>query len=222
MESSFSLYPAKGQKGIDGESLIDATIHNSSIPVPKGPGQRFKVSNIELRKCRHWACFVHGAEIRNSTFESITGGKGVPTYLWSCLYSRVTIKGKISGIHFNWRLDPGNPCVDEAFLNDAKAFYEDIDWALDISEARFSTFQALLGVPSDKVIRNPELHYVLSRDSATGSTGKLQEYGVWAVVAEDLLESGLGDTVVVLPSSGKSAKEDKEFAESLRSKGWLE
>lgn len=126
MSIEISVHPKDGEKRLSGIDLVEATIHNSSIPIPGSPNKRFIFSNINLERCKHWSCFVHGAVISDCTVKGLTGGKGVPTYLWSCLYKNVKISGKVSGIQFKWQLDPDQQELDERFRDDAKDFYEAI------------------------------------------------------------------------------------------------
>lgn len=93
--------------------------------------------------------------------------------------------------------------------------------ALDISEAEFSTFMTIPGIPASKIVRNPDFHFILSKEVSQKIAGDFQNFGIWAIAAEDLLGSGIDEMVVVIPAKGKSSVRDKEEADKLREQGLL-
>lgn len=221
MNQEFSLYPHNKEDSLSDVKISGATIHNSSIPVPSTPAQRFTFSNLEIEKCKHYACFVYGAVIKNVCVKGLTGGKGVPTFLWACLFDNVKVSGKISGIQFKWQMDVDRPKLDNVFQKDAKVFYEGVDVAIDISEAEFSSFLALPGIPASKIVRDTDTQFVLAKNAAERMAGNIIEFGVWAVTSEELLESGMEDMIVILPSKGRNAVKYKGEALELMDKGLL-
>jgi hypothetical protein len=76
--------------------------------------------------------------------------------LRDCLLDRVRMVGDFGKWWFWWLPDP----EWEVY---AAEFYRNVEWALDIREARFRTLD-LCGVPPSKVLRDPTRHIVLRRD----------------------------------------------------------
>jgi hypothetical protein len=77
----------------------------------------------------------------------------------NCLYDRVTMKGDFGSWFFTWQpefLSPGQ-------LEIAARFYDEVEWALDIRQARFYDL-TLRGVPGDKILRDPKRHGLVRKD----------------------------------------------------------
>ena len=222
MLNEYSLHPINDQFQLKGQSIHSAVIHNSSIPIPKNISKRFELTDIEIENCKHWACNLHGAILKDIRATKLTGGKGIPAFFWGCVYSNVILKGEISGVLFRWQVDPQNEAISKKVLKHNISLYKEIPLAIDISEAKFTTFQDIQGVPASLIKRNPDWHYVVNRENAKIMHSNVQEYGIWSLVYDTLKATGLDDTVVVLAQKGKKYKEDREFAEELRKQGMLE
>jgi hypothetical protein len=121
---------------------------------------------------------------------------------------------------WRWQIDPGDVEKSRRFLWANLERYRTIDWALDISEAQFSFYQSLVGIPSGLVRRNPERHFVMTRDAAL-SLLQEEESGVWRLSAQELLDTGLPDTVCVVGGSGKALRHDIAQAQMLVGRGLL-
>lgn len=109
----------------------------------------------------------------------------MPTFLCECLYSQVVLKGPISGLMFRWEVDLSDEGLSRELAKEATDYYKTIELALDISEAQYSTFEALFGVPHNLVRRNAETHFVLLKEHAVTICASGQRT-VWAIVANSL------------------------------------
>jgi hypothetical protein len=112
--------------------------------------------------------------------------------------------------------DPNDIPRSLELLKDNVRFYDNIDLALDIAGARFTFTQALLGVPSRAVRRNPGWHYVLTEASGRAILADTTSDALWKVIAKDLIDVRLPDVVVVLGEGGSKAAKDRDVAERLR------
>lgn len=76
-----------------------------------------------------------------------------PVFVRNCLFDRVTLRGFIGDVLVQtaWK------AVGNAELEVALDFYDCVEWAIDIREAKFGSF-TLTGVPGDKVRFDPERH----------------------------------------------------------------
>lgn len=120
-----------------------------------------------MLRCAHWACSARGAMFEDVTLTDIRGGGRAPSFLWGCVFSRVTLRGWISGILFRQYVDPQDETANRVFSAANAELYQSINWALDIREAQFSFFQSLPGIPPKLILRNPDTHFVLTRGSAS-------------------------------------------------------
>lgn len=220
MNNEIKVHAKAGHGRISGYSIANTTIHNSYVPVPKKAKDRFEIEGIELIGCNHYANNIHGAKIKNVTIKNLTGGKGVPTFLKGCIYENVVVEGKVSGVLFKWQVDFEDSQANRIFIQDAKEFYGKIGLALDITNAKFSTFQSIIGVPAKNIALNPEYHFVLERQQALEMVKDFDRYGVWNIVSKELVESQMEDTVVIVPA-GKRGEKDKLEGEQLKHAGLL-
>ena len=68
-----------------------------------------------MLRCAHWACSARGAMFEDVTLTDIRGGGRAPSFLWGCVFSRVTLRGWISGILFRQYVDPQDETANRVF-----------------------------------------------------------------------------------------------------------
>jgi len=92
-------------------------------------------------------------ELRTSTLVQI----------WGAFFEETVLSGAIGRLMISPSLPPGlfSVEVQGAFDEDREAFYDGVDWALDIQEAVFKEFQ-VEGIPVNKIRRDPETQVVVS------------------------------------------------------------
>lgn len=97
--------------------------------------------------------------------------------------------------------------------------YETVDWAMDISEARFTGIEmSRCDIPARLIRRDPATQVVVTRESvsngdwATAST----DSGGWQIAIEDFLASGVPDTVLVACKRGRFFKGQLAAIKRLR------
>ena len=138
-------------------------------------------------------------------------GKTMPFFMWGCMADRLTLAGRIGSLIWN---PPDVPAPSD--WNDrSRRFYAEVQWAVDITEAEFTTTPTFrCGPPGELFRRDPVRQPLVTRNAAVRaleSTGR--EAGVWAVILEDLLASPWPNSTVLIPSDGaaKSVR-DREQA----------
>src|SRR5262249_41627715 len=101
----------------------------------------------------------------------------------NCLYDRVTMKGDFGSWFFAWLPE----YLSQKQLEIASRFYDQVAWALDIRQARFSDL-TLRGVPGDKVLRDPKRHGLIRKDRliADHSWETCEDKGLVAVLRAGL------------------------------------
>jgi hypothetical protein len=208
-----------------GDCKISHTaFHNNSTAIPTDPAKRLTIRDVSIYRCQHWACYAYGVVFDNVTLMDVRGGgigAKAPSFLWGCVFSRVRIRGPLSGLWFRWKVDPDDDSLSRRFLWANIALYESIDWALDISEARFSIYESLIGVPSRLIKRDPTRHFVMAREAALKLAAEGGESTVWRITAQDLIESGVPDAVIVVGGAGKRQRTELDAAKALIDRGLL-
>jgi hypothetical protein len=207
---------------IGGCKISNTTFHNNSSAIPTTPSKRLTIRDVGVYRCRHFACSAYGVLFEDVTVTDIRGGGRATSFLHGCVYSRVVLRGWIGGVLFRWFVDPNDNALSEAFLAANLQAYSSMDWALDISEASFSIYQDLLGVPATLVRRDPKRHFLLKRDAAMELAHDKEAPLVWQLVAKDLVERNLPDTIVVTGGSGKQLRAQQDEARTLQDRGLLE
>ena len=185
-----------------GFSLEGTRIHNNGVAESSDPLARLCLHDVTVRRCQHWPNAAPGVVFRNVVVEDIRGGfGGSRLLLLACVFDNVTLSGSIGGVLFKWRYSFENSAINSAFLADNARRYGSIAMALDISRARWTIFDALLGVPADLVRRDSETQFILKAEHARTLVDRT-DIGAWRNVARELLESRFPDTVVVTGGRG--------------------
>jgi hypothetical protein len=152
-----------------------------------------------------------------------TGPKG-PLFLAACAFRHVTLRGKIGQLLFHHRryfVSPtsGDEKVNSEFHTANLQFYKGVDWALDISEARFSCLDLRGAVPASLVRRDEEHQFVLARETAvSGEWGKVPELqgSSLGLVIEIFVETGMPDTILSADRGSSRFGRDLEILRQMK------
>lgn len=135
--------------------------------------------------------------------------------LWSPYLDRVVLSGEIGKIKIN--AEGGTWTADDERqrpFDDYRAnFYAGVEWALDISNARFKEFD-VRGVPGSMIRRDPESQVLITRERAlqVATPGWEEQLGpenkLWPFMVKLFLSDGDADTVFVAPLGASKAKRD--------------
>jgi hypothetical protein len=100
-------------------------------------------------------------------------------------------------------------------------YYRDVDWALDISGARFTSIEMdLAGIPARLIRRDPDLQIVMTRAQALeGAWLEPLAKSKWRFAVSAFLRSGFDDFVLVACERGRYFDEERESLRRLRSAG---
>jgi hypothetical protein len=144
---------------------------------------------------------------------------------WACVFRHVTLRGVIGRIivNSNW----GATGVESAQLrefDDANAaYYESVDWALDISEGKFVDLD-IRGIPAALIKRDPVSQVVVRREKVM--EGKWRELDLagthWRTALELFLKWGHPDDVLVAPKRSAKYKILQKGLDKLREAGVAE
>jgi hypothetical protein len=179
--------------------LVDCFFDNCvALGAAPTPSSRPVIRNVTLRGCRQRASALHGALLENVLVEGLGREGRDPLFVWAPAFRHVTLRGSVAAPKFNVTVGlTGRSSASWVSAN--RDFYRDVDWALDISEARLSGSVNLEAVPGHLVRRNPETQVLVYRPRASGVD--LGQLGLpdpsVGLAIEWFLQDGPFDSVVV-------------------------
>lgn len=172
------------------------------------------VRNVVLRRCRGGGnVSIYGVRFENVL---VDGSGNRSLQLESCIFDRVTLRGRIGPI----MTMQATGDLAAAFREEAVKAYADIEWALDIAEAEFSDVD-LSYVPGNLIRRNPETQFLIHREAAR-SVALRSLPGYVSVVVERARLSPYDTTVAPVPTRSKNAEEYRAQLQDLRDRGIAE
>jgi hypothetical protein len=154
---------------------------------------------------------VHISDLRT------TGAAG---WVRAALFKHVKLSGKFGTICVtNDRLDLLDPDPQDqaAFDQAAVDYYRDVDWALDISDARFRALDWRLNVPARLVRRDPATQVIVTRERALEQAWRrILLHPSLVASLEMFVGSGLADTILTAGRASSSFKQEMESLQALR------
>jgi hypothetical protein len=193
------------------ECLFDRCVLN----VKETPTNRSLVRNVQFKDC----VAINHCDIGPAILEEvIVDGLKTDDLLicWGPFFKHVTLRGKIAKVMINLEAFAGMDRSHKEFGEARRAFYERVDWALDISEAEFVEFE-MDGIPARLVRRDPATQVVVTRAKAmqSGWRSKVAPWNnFWPFVINDIfleLHPDSDDIILVAPKGAKK----KEFRKLL-------
>jgi hypothetical protein len=186
-----------------------------SRPAVRNPKSRPLVRNVLARGCRQRGSAVFGAVLEDVTIDGLGRDGRHPLFVWSPAFKHVVLRGKLSAPKFNATLTPDGRGTAE-WTSANREFYEDVDWALDISEAHFQGAVNLEAVPGHLVRRDPDTQVLVRRAQLEGvDLRSLALPDPSVVLAIDwFLQDGPYDSVVL--AAAKGARYFRDEVASLR------
>lgn len=209
-----------GLVDFDGRTIADMEFHRcyfgSSYSTSLDVRRRAVVRNVAMIACKA----TKGCSLLGTIVEDVLVD-GLRTHgliqLWGCVFKHMTLKGRIDRMMFSPAIVIGPETAAEraqqkAFDEANAAYYRNIDWALDISQAEFQECD-IRGVPARLIRRDPETQVVVTRQKALEGRWRQLDLGntPWKVGIEFLLLDRPDDIDVVLVAG----KRDRHFGELL-------
>jgi hypothetical protein len=200
-----------------GDALVLQSMHfekcvfsNCALSLTKQFELRSTVTDMEFVNCSAVDCDIGPALFRDVRVDGLLTNSLL--IVWGAVFSHVTLRGEIGKLKINhWvhHVDR-SPEIQGPFDAYREDFYRGIDWALDISEARFKEFE-IRGVPASVIRRDPETQAVVTRERAlrTGWRERLSPSNtLWPFMIKLFLSDGDPDTVLVVPLGAPKSKRD--------------
>lgn len=218
------------------DGLRDLELRRSTFRQCQAPAQRTVEQRPTLRRITLNRCHVEVSDLgpvvaEDCTVDTVWFHRGIwgPQRLGGCGFKHVVFKGNIQGaleIDYSpeW-VGIGQYALDDPFVVANASFYEEVDWALDISEARFTNcWLHYSDIPARLVRRDPLTQIVVRREKALGrdwTKAQLPE-GAWRFSITDFLKTGLPDLILVACKKSDRYARQLDTIMQLRDEGIAE
>ena len=169
-----------------------------------------RIENVELRRTKVRGTYAVLSKVALDGV-LVEGWTGSAVRIYDCLFRHVTVRGKCGQLLMGslQAVDVGLGDISDAVVAE---FYAATDWALDISEAEFSSVE-FCGVPAHLVRRDAETQFLarLERVRESQAIWKEEAYASegWPSAFYNMMREGLETQVIIAP------KRHKEFDETL-------
>ena len=200
------------------DPLEDVTLRRSRFEMWQYPVQRTLEERPTVRRLHIERCHITASElgpliVEDSVLDTvwIHRGKWGSQDVGGSVFKHVTVRGRITG---SVRVLPypallfGGAEYEGArkqYIAANAAYYRAVDWAVDISQAEFTSFEnEWADIPARLYRRDPETQVLISRESCRGRNWRAACEGsyVWVHI-ERFLETEFADTVIVAPKRSK-------------------
>jgi len=173
--------------------------------------RRFAVRGIRLSRCKSQGSVVGPVFLEDCEVNGLeTVGHDLTFH--DTAFRHVSLLGDIGHVQIRTRLAAvSTPARWSRISAENTAYYESVDWALDISRARFKDCE-IEGVPCRLIRRDSESQVVISRKSLAASRWRKVAFGQthYSLAIEGFLASGDEDRILVAP------RRDRRFPELVR------
>ena len=189
----------------------------------ESPENRFLIRNAETVGCSQQGCSLHTTALEEVVVDGLSQSGRSPLFFWSCVFRHVAMRGVLGAPKVNAQVRPEPTPRERMLWEHANAgYYQSVDWALDLREARFKTIFDLPGVPASLVRRDPETQFVLRRETVASSDWKSRPGDLASVIVDAFVASGAPDVVVVVGRASRKFREDLVAMQELRRRGLAE
>jgi hypothetical protein len=196
--------------------LEDCFLNNCVINGDQRFGHRTIIRNGRIINCRQHGCSIRKAIVEDVSINSVENvGRNSLWFTWASVFKHVTLRGKIDSFKINQTLEAGASEREQRHWDDInRAYYSDVDWALDIREAQFNVGIALHAVPGRLIRRNPETQILVTRENAVRALQEelLRDQPTVLLALRWFVEDGLYDEVVLAGSQGADYFEQEMLA----------
>ena len=187
---------------ISNKELINCIFDNCHIGTRDDITKLSIFKNIDMTDCLLFNCLIGPVILEDITIKNLKTGDIAIFNL--PLLKHIKIEGKIGKIKINnigFNLMP-TPEEKKKMIEMKNSFYQKVDWAIDISNAKFLDFFCL-GIPANLFKINPEHQFIANRDkiieSGILSSKFINKNIVLNTMLQLFVESEESDMVLVAP-----------------------
>ena len=140
--------------------LVRCEFTGSNLSKFDDPAMNLIVRDVTMTRCVAKRSSMAGVRFDNVLVDGLSASDGV--MLDGSTFRHVTVRGRIGPVMVIPPPFSISQELQDAFTASIVRYYQDVDWALDISEAEFESVD-LYFVPGDLIKRDPETQYLLRR-----------------------------------------------------------
>ncbi len=220
---TFDLDNVKLGPGVYADYEFDrCTFSWAPFAYPHHPQDRAIVRNCKLVNCEVQAPLVDGFVAEGCLVENLRARGEL--WISGAIFKHVVLRGRLGSLMFTEHSPGGEDRLRKkaTFARADEAYYEHVDWALDIREAEFYACEFRY-MPGHLVRRDPETQGLIWRDKLLRHDWKSPKFPFSGSVFFDLfLESGLPSMVVVACKRHPTFERQMEELKELRRLGIAE
>jgi hypothetical protein len=195
----------------------------SSLAATSDVRKRATVRKVQVVDCTAEACRIGGAILDEVVVDRLRTN-GIFRVSASA-FRHVTLRGSIDEILIHPTIWPGpaTSAQQRAFDEANAAFYSEVDWALDITQAEFGAAE-IQGVPARLVRRDPESQVVVRLEKALAREwrGLGLEDTPWPGMIQFLIDDGYPDKILIAPKRHPNYQRLRESLMTLKESGVAE
>ena len=203
--------------------LTGCTFEGCYLPSSNKPGQWSDLRHLNISDSIQTNCAISTAKIEDVRLHNLRRHGDSPLFFWGCVFSRVTLSGRLSGLKINRSATlPENDALQSMWDAEVRAYYDSSDWALDISDAKFAGGVSFEAVPGDKIRRDSETQILVRRERLVDSPWRAFDFDKTAIDLElswFLADSQFNSVVIAARMASKFAKRDLAILRMLREQG---
>lgn len=206
----------RGGASVSDSRFVNCQFVNCAFSLTSSPSNISVARNLIFEKCHNCESDVGPSVLENILITDVSTDDLF--LLWSPLLRHVTIRGRNGGLKINssYSCVDVDPAIQRDFAAKRSMFYEETDWALDITEAHFKDVD-IEGVPVKLIRRDAHRQFVVSRDRAKEEDWRARvrskcDFWIWMI--DEFLKTGESSKLLVAPEEG-SKKELIELTSAL-------
>lgn len=206
-----------------GLELDDCVFDNCYVSGSWRLQKRFLIRNVTLHNCSQIGSGMDAALLEDVLVDGWRNEGRSPFFAWACVFKHVILRGRINAIKLTD--GPAPRWVSrrpEDWTAANRAYYGQVDWALDIKEAKFTSAPELHFIPGSLIRCDPETQVLMTRELAVQALSAGLPWGKsgMEIALRWFVDDGpYDDVVLVAPRAAKYFRQDLATLAMLRREG---
>lgn len=194
-------------------------VFDNAALIPSNPAKRPTIRNMVVNDCAVHSSSIDGAIIEDVVVSNLKR-RHVPIFLRANAFRHVMLSGDIAATEIRGGIGVLDDEHNEAWDRANAEFYQDVDWALDIADARFASL-SVHGIPATLVRRDEESSAIVTRQAALDGEWREIEYhgGLFFQTISRLVSDGYPDTLLIGCKKSSGFADDMKDLKRLRDLG---
>lgn len=202
--------------------LDGCVIDNCTLSYHQADGSRSAVRNVKISNSQFVGCQLGPARVEDVEITNCRANDLV--IAWGAIFSRVKLTGNIFPLKINTVVEfSASVQTQNLYDRSREEFYQSVDWALDLSEARLMSFDSA-GIPGRLFRLDPETQGIVKRSKLdSGWEGRIPLCNPWLPWIYNMLSTSDEDVILAVPLAKPKAQRDKYLAglQELKSLGFV-